>query len=346
MSRTSRTDAAPYSTEDGSLVAVIDILAGRGTVSAMAAWRVALLSGGLVCAVLGLAPSVAVADRAFTSRSSTNTQGDIAFAANTVLSCVTDEGGCPQARDPTPTNGATKLNNNDRVMTYVDADGGGSSPTFNSSEATLTLPDGARVVAAWLYWGGRSAAGTGGKPAPGLDPDLRGTVMLQAPGDVGYSDVVSPFALDTAGDNEYQARANVTDTVRAAGAGVYRVANVQVGTGRNNAQSGGWALVVVFGHPDEPTRNLSVFDGFQNVSSSSAGVTIPLSGFQTPLSGAVNATVGIVAQEGDRATLGDGATIRGAGNVDVRLDNRPTRAAHRRARRTSSTRRSHGWART
>ena len=50
-------------------------------------------------------------------------------------------------------------------------------------------------------------------------------------------------------------------------------------------------------------------------------MTIPLSGFQTPLSGAVNATVGIVAQEGDRATLGDGATIRGAGNVDVRLGN-------------------------
>ena len=292
---------------------------GGRTVSGMAAWRVALLSGCLACAALGLAPSVAVADRAFTPRSSTNTQGDIAVAANTVLSCVTDETGCPQARNPTPTTGATKLNNNDRVMSYVDDDGGGSSPTFNSSEAILTLPDGARVVAAWLYWGGRSAAGTGGKAAPDLG--LRGTVKLQAPDEVGYSDVVSPFALDTAGDNEYQARANVTDRVRAAGAGVYRVANVQVGNGRNNAQSGGWALVVVFGHPDEPTRNLSLFDGFENVGSNSPGVTIPLSGFQTPLSGAVNATVGIVAQEGDRATLGDGATIRGAGNVDVRLGN-------------------------
>ena len=163
-------------------------------------------------------PAVAHADRAFSQRSSTNTQGDIAFAANTVLSCVTDETGCPAARDAEPA--ATKLNNNDRVMAYVDDDGGGSLPTFNSSEATLTLPDGARVVAAWLYWGGRSAAGTGGKPAPNLiNPDLRGTVKLQAPGAVGYGDVVSPFALDTAGDNEYQARANVTDTVRAAGAG-------------------------------------------------------------------------------------------------------------------------------
>ena len=204
------------------------------------------------------------------SRSSTNTQGDIAFAANAVLSCVADEGGCPEARLAAA--GATKLNNNDRVMAYVDDDGGGSSPTFNSSEAFLTLPGGARVVEAWLYWGGRSAAGQGGKPAPGLSPDLRRTVKLHAPDEVGYSDVASPFALDTSGDNEYQARANVTDRVRAAGEGVYRVANVQVGTGRNNAQSGGWALVVVFGHPYEPTRNLSLFDGFQNVSSNSAGV--------------------------------------------------------------------------
>ena len=144
--------------------------------------------------------------------------------------------------------------------------------------------------------------------------------------------MVSPFAPDTAGDNEYQARANVTDTVRAAGAGVYRVANVQVGTGDNDAQSGGWALVVVFGHPDEPTRNLSLFDGFQGVGANSAGVTIPLSGFQTPLSGAVNATVGIVAQEGDRATSGDGATIGARATSMCGWATGPIRAARRRAR--------------
>jgi uncharacterized repeat protein (TIGR01451 family) len=49
----------------------------------------------------------------------------------------------------------------------------------------------------------------------------------------------------------------------------------------------------------------------QSVGSSST-VTIPLSGFQTPLSGPVNSTVGIVAYEGDLGTTGDGAQIQGA----------------------------------
>ena len=114
------------------------------------------------------------------------------------------------------------------------------------------------------------------------------------------------------GQQEYQAFANVTGIVAAAGPGAYRVANVQVGTGRNASQSHGWALIVVYGDPAAPSRNLTVFDGLQNVGSGSPGVTIPLSGFQTPLAGTVTSTVGIVAQEGDRGTTGDLATIQGA----------------------------------
>ena len=113
----------------------------------------------------------------------------------------------------------------------------------------------------------------------------------------------------------------MTDAVRDAGPGAYWVADVQVATGKDNAQSGGWALIVVYGDPGAPTRNLSVFNGFQNVSTSGAAVTISLSGLQTPLSGTVNSTVGIVAQEGDRGTTGDFATILGAAGVRKRLGN-------------------------
>ena len=84
----------------------------------------------------------------------------------------------------------------------------------------------------------------------------------------------------------------------AAGPGTYTTANVQLGTGLSDSGSGGWALVVVYGDPTAPSRNLSVFDGMQAVSSSTT-VTIPLSGFQTPLSGPVTSTVGVVAYEGD-----------------------------------------------
>ena len=39
-------------------------------------------------------------------------------------------------------------------MTYVDVDS--DATTFNSSRATLDLPAGAQVLAAFLYWGGRT----------------------------------------------------------------------------------------------------------------------------------------------------------------------------------------------
>ena len=55
-----------------------------------------------------------------------------------------------------------------------------------------------------------------------------------------------------------------------------------------------------------------MFDGLQQVGSSSPGVTIPLSGFRTPVTGVVNSTVGILAYEGDLGTTGDSATIQGA----------------------------------
>ena len=51
----------------------------------------------------------------------------------------------------------TKLNNNDRTMTWIDAD---TDPaTFNSSSADLALPAGASVLFAGLYYGGQLAAG-------------------------------------------------------------------------------------------------------------------------------------------------------------------------------------------
>ena len=49
-------------------------------------------------------------------------------------------------------------------MTWVDVDG--DPATFDSSSADLTLPAGASVLFAGLYYGGRLAAGSGGSPAP------------------------------------------------------------------------------------------------------------------------------------------------------------------------------------
>ena len=268
---------------------------------------------GVVLAALLAAPGTAMADRAFSARFSTNTQGDIAIAANSIESCLDALAVCANVRNAV--GGAVAgNNNNERTMTWVDVDG--DPATFDSSSATLTLPTGASVLFAGLYYGGRLNAGTGGSQPP--NPGARNTVLFKAPGDAGYRSLTASQVDDSS--TQYQGFVNVTGIVAAAGAGPYTTANVQLGTGRSDSSSGGWALVVVYGDSAAPSRNLSVFDGMQTVTGSGT-VTIPLSGFQTPLSGPVTSTVGIVTYEGDLGTPGDGAAIQGGSGVFTALSN-------------------------
>ena len=133
------------------------------------------------------------------------------------------------------------------------------------------------MLFAGLYYGGKLTAGTGGSPAP--NPGAHNTVLFKAPGDTALSDGHGVAGRHSS--TQYQGFANVTAIVDAAGPGTYTTANVQLGTGLSDSSSGGWALVVAYGDPAAPSRNLSVFDGMQTVNGSP--VTIPLSGFQTPL---------------------------------------------------------------
>jgi uncharacterized repeat protein (TIGR01451 family) len=288
-------------------------------VGAGVAWRAMRLRWGTAWGVVAagallllLAAGPASADRAFAPRFSQNAQGDIAMAANTLLSCdAATDATCAATRAGTATP-VTLNNNNAHAVTYVDVDGDPS--TFDSSSATLALPAGARVLFAGLYWGARSRAGIGGVAAP--DAAQRATVRLRTPGSAA-STAVTASQLDTAGDI-YQGFADVTDTVSAAGAGAYTVADVQAGTGRNDAQLAGWSLVVAYGDATQPPRNLSVFDGLQNVASNATTASVALSGFRAPAAGTVRSRVGIVAYEGDLATTGDGATLLGrAGDVGL-----------------------------
>ncbi len=259
-------------------------------------------------------PAVASADRAFSARFSTNTQGNIAIAANSIESCLDSLAVCADVRNAV--GGAVSGNNNNsRTMTWIDADGDPS--TFDSSSSDLSLPAGATVLFAGLYYGGKLGASSGGSPAP--NPSANNTVLFKAPGETSYRSLTTATTPDTS-STQYQGFVNVTDIVQAAGAGTYWTANVQLGTGLSDATEGGWALVVAYGDPNAPSRNLSIFDGLQNVSSS-GNVTIPLSGFQTPLSGPVNSTVGMVAYEGDLGTTGDGASIQGGSGSFTALSN-------------------------
>ncbi len=238
----------------------------------------------------------------FTSVFSQNTTGDIMLRGNTLMTCQTAVAGCTAARN-TAGGGATAnaaLDDNAYWMVYVDADG--DPTTFNSSSSTVDMPANATVLYAALVWGGRTGAGatisgTAGTAAPSAADYNK--VKLKVPGSVAYTDLTASW---TAAGSNYEAFADVTSLVQAAGNGSYTVANVQTGQGGDSY--GGWGLAIAYRDVDAPARNLTIFRGYGSVASGEA-FDIPVSGFSTPPSGAVRTTLGAISWEGDLGKTGD-----------------------------------------
>lgn len=237
--------------------------------------------------VLPVDPAAAI--RTFGApRFSINAPGDIDFAANTLLTCSLAATNCADARDRTRASA-----NNEFTMEYVDVDS--DITTFNSSSAALDMPPGSTVRFAGLYWGGQDN-----------DAD-RDEVLFEVGAGQGYQ-TVTASVIDTSGTLNYQGFADVTSLVAAQGNDVYTVANVQAREGRG--RYAGWSLVVVYENPDEPWRNLTVFDGYERASRGNP-VNITVSGFLAPPTGPVNANIGMIAYEGDNRYSGDYAEFEG-----------------------------------
>ena len=159
-------------------------------------------------ALLALAvPARAQVARTFTPRFNVQTAGDVTLIGNTVMTCSASDSKCANAQAG---GGTGNVDNEDFTMQYVDVDSDAS--TFSSSTATLSLPSGATVLFAGLYWGGYSALAA------------RNTVKLAVPG--GAYATVTAQQLDAIG-SAYQGFLDVTAQVKAAGNGTYAVANVQ-----------------------------------------------------------------------------------------------------------------------
>ena len=222
-----------------------------------------------VVGLIGAAPAAAAVNpgpvaRPFTVRYAINTNGDIAQAANTLLTCQAGsvETQTGVACGDVQTGGAGDDNYFD--MDYVNSD---SDPaTFDSSSAQLAVPAGATVLFAGLYWG---AALDQGETLPlqcdepararATRPSTRprpGRRCCRRPGGGGYVPVTASV-LDTYTEDlgcaggpgveertRYQAFADVTSLVQLGGGGTYTVANVQAGTGAD--RHAGWSLVVAY----------------------------------------------------------------------------------------------------
>jgi uncharacterized repeat protein (TIGR01451 family) len=263
-----------------------------------------------------LAPSIVTP---FTPRFSANATGDIAIIGNTLETASTvNNSGLTPADVTAAQNGVAGPNgnhvdNNDWNMAYVNVDT--TTPgVFNSSTSDLTLPTGATVLFAGLYWGSVTTT-----PAQAA---ARNIVKFRTPTSGGYVSITGTVlgSFNFTGLPPgwiYQAFADVTSLVQAAGDGTYEVANVQAalrdGNGNLPYQGtfAGWSLVVAYSLPGAPVRNLTVFDGYAVQQSTDSPLTIPISGFIAPPAGTVNAKVGVVTYEGDLGITGDSMALNG-----------------------------------
>ncbi|MFG2500403.1 DUF3344 domain-containing protein [Streptomyces sp. NPDC048441] len=238
--------------------------------------------------------------------------GGITRAANTAITCrkrmTARAVSCPSAR------GGKAAANNDFDMFYVDVDR--DPNTYNSSRGEVRLPAGSRVTNARLYWGGNLRVGEQ-KP-----PKDNGKALIAEPGG-SYRNVKADTLVGhrTAnGADAFQASADVTPLVRASGAGLYTVAQVNVAMGNSKAGAwGGWTLVVAYENPSEPLRHLTVWDGFDSFDARGRSHAIRLRG--TPVPARAGGSVGMVAYNGDRGTTGDTLTVSTDRSRPVRLSN-------------------------
>lgn len=249
----------------------------------------------------------------FAIRYQTNQKGGITFVSNTALTCnptaTSQSTTCPTATSTNQNSitGSTDYNNNGWTMQYVDVDG--DATTTMSSSDSLNLPSCSEISWAGLYW---CASNTNGASSQPNGYTNRNQVKFKVNNGTYQSLTADQIINSTTGYQSYFCFKNVTSLVQGAGIKArFTLANMFCWTGAQNL-AGGWTLVVVYKNTTLTDRNLTVFDGLAVVTSSN-NVTVPISGFLTPLSGPVNFELGVTALDGDRGSTGDQLSFNGVG---------------------------------
>ena len=191
----------------------------------------------------------------------------------------------------------------ERLGTFAE----GTTGTWqrNGSSAVLDLPATGGVDRAILLWSCSSQLG--GIPATPLTEPA--TVTLVTPD--GVSRAVSPsfsktdITLANTNNRYYQRWADVTDVVRAGGAGAYTVAGVVGAMRAQELSACGWGLFVVHTDVALPIRNITLWNIGQTIrftgnTATNLTTTIPVTGFCTPDTNfAAEGSMVVAALEGD-----------------------------------------------
>ncbi len=166
------------------------------------------------------------------------------------------------------------------------------------STAVLTVPAGATVTHAFVYWAGIAAAA-----------DTQ--ITLESIG-VFSSPVTALTSFTSGAANAYQSVADVTGLVTGAGSGAYRVSGVDTQDVVNLNQDvsfAGWWMVVFYELPTDPFRGLELHDGLAEISSG-AGLSENFGPFLLPPA-LGPARLGAVVFDGDSGSTGDSLLFNG-----------------------------------
>jgi uncharacterized repeat protein (TIGR01451 family) len=248
--------------------------------------------------------------------------GDFDIIGNAVLRCPASSANCLAGSER-----KSMVNNNGFDMGYTQSDP--SLGGFDSSSATLTIPDGATIDYAQLSWGGNTGTYKLGRnvirrcdtagvatPAPG---DFASTPVLLRVGDGTAAtpvtaDHLASTSTSRGGPHYYTADSDVTKLLQAAPTGTpvtVTAANVWAPTGMGCV--GGWGLTYVYRYPGPSPqapvrREVSIFDGQVYQASNAPATTSTVSGFRAT-AGASRA--GVIAYEGDYGVPGDRFSVNG-----------------------------------
>jgi uncharacterized repeat protein (TIGR01451 family) len=292
----------------------------------------ALIASGFVAA----GASNAVGITPFTALYNKNLNGQVVMAGNTVMTCPTatdalgnkvsssEMSNCEDARVRTLKTGLN-LNNNAYRMIHTGAGYFGNKDMFNSSTANISIPEGSTIKSAFLFWHGdmsRPPVADGGltytaNVSKGCESDAtfcRDQVWLVTPQSTA-ANLVKADAMSSENPTSgiYRAHADITKSLvrvsdnkwsRANGVKSIsiRVGDIESAQGRDT--QAGWSVIVAYAHPDELLRNVVIYGGLAKVAKNDPA-EIELSGFQTPPSGSVATSFGLVAAEGDASEGGD-----------------------------------------
>nr|WP_321222721.1 gliding motility-associated C-terminal domain-containing protein [uncultured Psychroserpens sp.] len=248
----------------------------------------------------------------FEPRFSETVKGDVCMIANNVLSRTA-------TGNYNGVDGNHDFNNN----VFVDIDN--DTTTFNSSSANLVNPEPqlscVSMYRVYLYWAAADREPTNDVNSENQPNWNYNDVKLMLPGQTTYTTVTADQVVyrgrdrATHIDNDpYICFKDITNDVQNLGSpyGKYQVANVEAKAGglsghdmTNIGTSGGWQIVFVYESPKLPSKNISLFDGYAQVTQSTNNFDILFDGFQTVPVGLVDADILIGALEGDRDLGGD-----------------------------------------